>query len=257
MPKEMLPIVNKPLVHYGVDEAVEANLNYIGFVTGRGKRAIADYFDISYELEDQIAGTGKETLLQGIRYLINNVKFSFTRQNNMLGLGHAILSGETLIGQEAFAVVLADDLCLHPEGKGILAQMVTLYQRYHCSIIAVQEVDNTEIERYGVIAGIPLHDDLYKVTDMIEKPSPENAPSHLAIIGRYILTPDIFEIIKHTQPGKNGEVQLTDALRSQAQNACVMAYKFKGIRFDCGSIDGFIDATNYCYRHFYQQGEQC
>lgn len=252
MPKEMLPIVNKPLVQYGVEEAVEAGLVNVTFVTGRGKRAIADHFDISYELEHQIAGTSKEEYLVGIRRLIDNVKFSFIRQNKMLGLGHAILTGESLIGDEAFGVVLADDLCMGEEYDGVMAQMVKLYKQFRCTIVAIQEVPADEVHKYGIIAGDSMMDGLYRVTDMVEKPKNEDAPSNLAIIGRYILTPDIFDKIRETPPGANGEVQITDAILRQAKEGCVLAYKFKGRRFDCGSVDGFVEATNYCYENIYK-----
>jgi len=255
MPKEMLPLVNKPLVQYGVEEAVAAGMDNFGFVTGRGKRAIADHFDISYELETQIKGTGKEELLASIRNLIDNNKFSFTRQNEMKGLGHAILSGQTLIGDEPFAVVLADDLCMVEHGEdSVLAQMAKLYNQFRCSIVAIQEVPMEDVHKYGVIAGDTMKEGLFRVTDMVEKPPADKAPSNYAIIGRYILTPDIFEIIKNTEPGKNGEVQITDALLQQAKDGCVLAYKFKGRRFDCGSIDGFVEATNYVYENHYKKG---
>jgi UTP--glucose-1-phosphate uridylyltransferase len=251
MPKEMLPIVNKPLVQYGVEEAAAAGLKNVTFVTGRGKRAIADHFDTSYELEHQISGTSKEEYLLEIRDLIDSVNFSYTRQNKMLGLGHAILTGEPLIGDEAFGVVLADDLCIMEEEgqEGVLAQMVKLYNQFRCSIVAIEEVPADEVNKYGVIAGESMGDGLYRVTDMVEKPAIEEAPSNLAIIGRYILTPDIFEKLRTTPPGRNGEVQITDALMQQAKEGCVMAYKFKGRRFDCGSVDGFVEATNYCYEN--------
>lgn len=252
MPKEMLPVVNKPLVQYGVEEALEANLYEIGFVTGRGKRAINDHFDTNYELEKEIAGSGKEELLMGIRDVINRGTFSTTRQREMLGLGNAILTGETLVGDEPFGVVLADDLCFG-ETAGVLTQMVDLYKQFRCTIVAIQEVPEDQIEKFGVIAGDQIRDDLFRVTNMVEKPKKEDAPSNLAIIGRYILTPDIFDILRDTPAGKNGEVQITDALLTQAQRGCVMAYKFKGRRYDCGSIDGFIDATNYCYENFYKK----
>ncbi|GGY43647.1 UTP--glucose-1-phosphate uridylyltransferase [Bacterioplanes sanyensis] len=256
MPKEMLPIVNKPLVQYGVEEAHEAGLHTIGFVTGRGKRAIADHFDISYELEHQIAGSGKEELLSSIRTLIDENDFSFTRQNHMMGLGHAVLSGRNLMGDEPFAMVLADDLCVpEPGDEGVLAQMVKLFQQFRCSIVAIQEVPEDEVHKYGVIAGEPMKEGLYRVTDMVEKPKKEDAPSNLAIIGRYILTPDIFDKIEATEPGKNGEVQITDALLKQANEGCVLAYKFRGKRFDCGSIDGFVEATNHVYQNVFKQGE--
>ncbi len=250
MPKEMLPIVNKPLVQYGVEEAVAAKMTDMAFITGRGKRAIADHFDISYELENEIAGTSKEAYLKEIRHLVDNVNCTYTRQKKMMGLGHAVLCGETLIGQEPFGVVLADDLCFGDDG-GVLAQMAKLYQQFRCSIIAVMEVPKEEAHKYGIIEGEALRDDLFRVTSMVEKPPQGEEPSNLAVIGRYILTPDIFGLIRDTKPGKNGEIQLTDALLTQAQNGCVMAYKFKGKRFDCGSVEGFVEATNYCFENLY------
>ena len=248
IPKEMLPVLTKPLLQYGVEEAIDAGLNTMAIVTGRGKRAIEDHFDISYELEHQIKGTAKESYLREIRNVINQCTFSYTRQIEMKGLGHAILSGETLIGEEPFAVILADDLC-HNEKESVLAQMVKLYEVYKCSIVAVEEVPQEETNKYGVIAGKFLDDDIVQVEDMVEKPEPKDAPSNLAIIGRYILTPDIFEILKTTKPGKGGEIQITDALLQQAKEGRVIAYKFKGQRFDCGSVDGFVKATNYFYIH--------
>ena len=247
MPKEMLPIVDKPLIQYGVEEAMEAGMHDMAIITGRSKRAIADHFDISYELEHQISGTSKEDKLAGIRKIIEECTFSYTRQINMLGLGHAILTGETLIGNEPFGVILADDLCMG-EGKGVLAQMVDVYNKYRCSIIAIEEVDPNEVHKYGIISGQKIDEGLYKIDAMMEKPDPEDAPSNLAIIGRYILTPDIFDILRRTEPGKNGELQITDALQIQAKENMVLAYRFKGSRFDCGSMDGFVSATN----HFYQ-----
>lgn len=252
MPKEMLPIVNKPLVQYGVEEAIEAGMTDIGMVTGRGKRAIADHFDVSYELEHQIAGSDKELYLESIRNVMGEASFSFTRQVEMKGLGDAILNGRRLIGDEAFGVVLSDDLCLTEPGvDGVMAQMAQLYKQFRCSIVAIQEVPEHLIHKFGVIQGEKMKDGLYQVTDMVEKPSKEEAPSNLAIIGRYILTPDIFEIIENTPPGKNGEVQLTDALLTQAKNGCVLAYKFKGQRFDCGSVEGFVEATNHVFENIY------
>lgn len=252
MPKEMLPVVNKPLVQYGVEEAIQAGMNQMAMVTGRGKRAITDHFDISYELEHQIAGSAKENYLASIREVIDQASFTMTRQREMKGLGHAILTGETLIGNEPFGVVLSDDLCIN-DGDGVLAQMVKLYKQFRCSIIAIQEVPKDQTEKYGIIAGEALKEGLYRVDDMVEKPKPEDAPSNMAIIGRYILTPDIFDILRETAPGKGGEIQLTDALLTQAQNGCVMAYAFKGRRFDCGSVDGFVEATNYVYENVYQE----
>lgn len=252
MPKEMLPIVNKPLVQYGVEEALEAGLTDVGFVTGRGKRAIADHFDVNYELEKEIEGSSKEQYLDSIRDVMNKGKFSFTRQTEMRGLGDAILNGRRLMGDDPFGVVLSDDLCLTGDDEGVLAQMVRLYNQFRCSIVAIQEVPDDQISKFGVIAGEKMKEGLYQVSDMVEKPSLEEAPSNLAIIGRYILTPDIFDVLENTPPGKNGEVQLTDALLTQAKNGCVMAYKFKGNRFDCGSVEGFVEATNHVYKNVYK-----
>ncbi len=250
IPKEMLPVLTKPLLQYGVEEAIEAGLETMAIVTGRGKRAIEDHFDISYELEHQIKDTSKESYLTEIRKVIDGCTFSYTRQIEMKGLGHAILTGETLIGQEPFAVVLADDLCDNND-DGILSQMVKLYEEYECSIVAVEEIDPEQSNKYGVIDGNFIDDTLVRVTNMVEKPEPKDAPSNLAIIGRYILTPDIFNILRETKPGKGGEIQITDALLTQAKQGKVLAYKFQGKRFDCGSVDGFVEATNY----FYNKGD--
>ena len=246
MPKEILPILNKPLIQYGVEEALAAGMHEIAIVTGRGKRAIEDHFDISYELEHQISGTSKEKYLDDIRRLIDECTFSYTRQIEMKGLGHAILTGETLIGEQPFGVLLADDLCVG-ERDPVMAQMAQLYRKYRCSIVAIEEVPVEEVHKYGVIACSPLEQDVYVVSDMVEKPAAEDAPSNLAIIGRYILTPDIFDILRRTPAGKNGELQITDALKTQAQESMVLAYRFRGQRFDCGSINGFVAATNYFY----------
>ncbi len=247
IPKEMLPVLTKPLLQYGVEEALSAELDTMAIVTGRGKRAIEDHFDISYELEHQIKGTVKEHYLTEIRDVITNCTFSYTRQIEMKGLGHAILCGETLIGDEPFAVILADDLCDN-DGDSVLSQMVKLYEKYQCSIVAVEEIPPEHSNKYGVIAGDVIENSIVRVTDMVEKPEPKDAPSNLAIIGRYILTPDIFDIIRETKPGKGGEIQITDALLAQAKEGNVIAYKFDGTRFDCGSVDGFVKATNYFYK---------
>ena len=250
MPKEMLPIVNKPLVQYGVEEAIAAGMTTCALVTGRGKRAIADHFDISYELEHQISGTSKEGYLDSIRDVLDKGVFTMVRQREMKGLGHAILTGHHLVGNEPFGVVLSDDLCLN-EGPGVLAQMAGLYRQFHCSIVAIMQVPREETHKYGVIAGEALQDGLYRVEKMVEKPSAQEAPSNLAIIGRYILTPDIFDVIRATPPGANGEIQLTDALQSQAERGGVIAYQFQGRRFDCGNVPGFVEATDYVYRNVY------
>jgi UTP--glucose-1-phosphate uridylyltransferase len=257
MPKEMLPIVNKPLIQYGVEEALEAGMHQIGFITGRGKRAIADHFDNNFELEHQIKGSSKEKYLEDIRMVMDKCDFVFMRQREMLGLGHAILTGEPMIGNEPFAVILADDLCAAPTDSNeprALGQLAALYKRYQCSIIAIEEVPMEDIESYGVIAGEEIAEGIYQVTDMVEKPKAEDAPTNLAVIGRYILTPEIFHYLRNTPPGRNGEVQITDALKLLAQDRQVLAVKFKGQRFDCGSVEGFVQATNYYFENEYKQG---
>ena len=255
MPKEMMPVVNKPLIEYGVEEAIEAGMDGMCIVTGRGKHSLMDHFDKNYELEHQISGTNKEDLLINIRETIEAANFTYIRQREMKGLGHAILTGRELVGDEPFAVVLADDLCVN-EQQGVLAQMVALYKQFRCSIVAVQEVPEEETHKYGVISGEMIKDDLFRVDDMVEKPEKGTAPSNLAIIGRYILTPDIFELIEQTEPGKGGEIQITDALLKQAKAVCVLAYKFKGQRFDCGSVEGYIEATNYCFENLYKKDQK-
>ena len=247
IPKEMLPVLTKPLLQYGVEEAQSAGINTMAIVTGRGKRAIEDHFDISYELEHQIKGTSKEHYLTEIRSVITKCTFSYTRQVEMKGLGHAILCGETLIGNEPFAVILADDLCDN-ENSSVLSQMIEIYNKYKCSIVAIEEVPRGDTNKYGVIAGQEIEPGVYRVSDMVEKPDPKDAPTNMAIIGRYILTPDIFNIIRETKPGKGGEIQITDALLEQAIQGNVIAYKFDGKRFDCGSVNGFVEATNYFYQ---------
>lgn len=227
MPKEMMPVVNKPLIEYGVDEAIQAGITGMCIVTGRGKHSIMDHFDMNYELEHQIRGTNKEELLGDIRKIIESANFTFIRQREMKGLGHAILTGKELVGDEPFAVVLADDLCVNEE-QGVLAQMVALYKQFRCSIVAVQEVPENETHKYGVIAGEMIKDDLFRVDNMVEKP----------------------------EPGKGGEIQITDALLKQAKAGCVLAYKFKGKRFDCGSVEGYIEATNFCYENMYKKNDQ-
>ena len=247
MPKEMLPILTKPLIQYGVEEAIEAGIDTMAIITGRGKRAIEDHFDISYELEHQIKGSSKEHLLDDIRKIINHCTFTYTRQKEMKGLGDAILKGEVLIGKDPFAVILADDLCVNLNDDGILKQMIKVYEKYKCCIVAVMEIPKEETYKYGVVAGNIIENGIMMVNNMVEKPEPKNAPSNLAIIGRYILTPDIFDTIRQTPSGKNGELQITDALMNQAKKGMVLAYKFKGRRFDCGSVDGFVQATNFFY----------
>jgi len=247
MPKEMIPILNKPLIHYGVEEALAAGASEIAFVTGRGKRAIEDYFDYSYEIEKEVEGTQKAKLLDEIHYITDRCTFSYTRQTQIRGLGHAILSGETLIGGQPFAVILSDDLCEH-QGKGVLAQMMDVYDRHRCCVVAIESVPIEKINMYGCVNGTKLEDRVLSVDTIIEKPKPDEAPSNLGVIGRYILTPDIFEILKNLEPGYGGEIQLTDALMEKASQGRLVAYQFRGTRFDCGSIEGFMSATEFYYR---------
>jgi len=250
MPKEMMPIVNKPLIEYGVAEAAEAGMTDICIITGRGKRAIEDHFDTSFELEHQIYGTNKAKLLEPTNNLIDQCTFTYTRQRAMKGLGDAILSGRKMINDAPFGVVLADDLCVS-EGEGVLAQMTKQYAEHQCSIIGVMEVPLNEVSKYGVINPGDTQGDVINVQSMVEKPAPADAPSTLIAMGRYILSPEIFDVLENTQPGTGGEVQLTDALNTLAQQGKLKAYKFKGQRFDCGSIEGFAEATQYIFNtHF-------
>jgi len=249
IPKEMLPILTKPLIQYGVEEAKTAGINTMAIVTSKYKKAIEDHFDTHTDIQNSISRSeSKEALLKPLSNIIDTTTFSYTRQLEMKGLGHAILTGETLIGNEPFAVILADDLCDAPNDT-VLSQMVKLYEKYpdKC-IVAIEKIPKEFTNKYGVIAGELIEDNLYKVNDMVEKPEPKDAPSNLAIIGRYILIPEIFDIIKDTKPGKGGEIQITDALLTLAKQGKVLAYKFEGRRFDCGSIDGFVEATNYFYK---------
>ena len=258
VPKEMLPILTKPLLQYGVEEALSAGINNMAIVTGRGKRSIEDHFDNAFELESQLRGTAKEYYLDEIKEIIEKSTFTYVRQQQMLGLGNAILTGEPLIGNEPFAVILADDLCDCEDG--VISQMIEIYKQYKCSVIAIEEIPFTQIESYGVIFGDSINgsNDTYRVTNMIEKPNVHdlteflegsvdlnNMPSFKAIIGRYILTPDIFEILRNIKADNSSEIQITDALLAQANQGKVIAYKFKGKRFDCGSVEGYIKATNY------------
>lgn len=259
VPKEMLPILTKPLLQYGVEEALSAGIKNMAIVTGRGKRSIEDHFDDAFELESQLEGTSKKHYLDEIKDVIDKSTFTYIRQQKMLGLGHAILTGEALIGNEPFAVILADDLC-DCNQEGVISQLVNIYKQYQCSVIAVEEIPMSQVENYGIVSGdlVEGTSDTFRVKNMIEKPNNQELEnfvnendvkkmphSFLSIIGRYILTPDIFNILRDIKPGNNGELQITDALISQAKQGKVIAYKFKGKRFDCGSIKGHLEATNH------------
>jgi UTP--glucose-1-phosphate uridylyltransferase len=246
VPKEMLPIINKPILQYGVEEAISAGITNIAIVTGRGKRSIEDHFDNSVELESQLKETSKEHYIKDIQNIIEKATFTYVRQKKMLGLGHAILTGQPLIGNQPFAVILADDLCINSDDS-VLKQMLKVFNKYKCSVVAIEEIPKEDTNKYGIIDGslIDGSNDTFRVTDMVEKPESIDSPSNMAIVGRYILTPDIFEIIKSIKPDLNGEIQITDALLCQAKQGNVVAYKFKGLRFDCGSVRGYIQATNH------------
>jgi UTP--glucose-1-phosphate uridylyltransferase len=244
-PKEMLPIVDKPLIQYAVEEAYEAGIRHMVFVTGRNKRAIEDHFDTAYELETELEMGGKTELLDLVRSLApDDMDCSFVRQPRSLGLGHAVLCAEPIVGNEPFAVLLADDLMCGPEdGKGVLAQMVDIFRDTPTSLLAVQEVPLEHVRRYGIVAGQPAGDRLVKVEQMVEKPSPEDAPSRLGVAGRYILTPAVFDRIRNQTRGSGGEIQLTDGIAQLIATEGVHAYRYRGKRYDCGSKQGFLEAS--------------
>ena len=243
-PKEMLPLVDKPIIQYAVEEAVESGLENFIIITGRGKNAIEDHFDVSFELEKILEERGNSSLLSLVRAVSDMVHIAYVRQKEALGLGHAILMAEDLINQEPFAVLLGDDI-IEAEVPCI-RQMIDVYERYQTSIVAIMEVSREEVSRYGIIAGTPAHGSdgsVFEVQNMVEKPSVNDAPSNLAIIGRYILTPGIFEALSKTERGSGGEIQLTDGLRCLLQTERIMGYKFKGKRHDAGDKLGFLQAT--------------
>ncbi|WP_374664245.1 UTP--glucose-1-phosphate uridylyltransferase GalU [Ramlibacter sp.] len=251
-PKEMLPIVDKPLIQYAVEEAYEAGIRHMVFVTGRSKRAIEDHFDTAYELESELQAAGKMDLLALVRSLApDDMAFSYVRQPRSLGLGHAVLCAAPIVGDEPFAVLLADDLMRGPAGgKGILSQMVDVFQETPTSLLAVQEVPLAHVRRYGIVAGEPAGDRLVKVQQMVEKPAPEQAPSRLGVSGRYILTPAVFDCIRNQPRGSGGEIQLTDGIAQLIPSEGVHAYLYEGKRYDCGSKQGFLEATvEYALHH--------
>lgn len=246
IPKEMLPILTKPLIQYGVEEAISAGMTTMAMVTSKYKQAIKHHFESHADIEASIKGTVKESLLDEVNYASKQCDFTYIEQQKMLGLGHAIYTGKPLIGNEPFAVILPDDLCMN-QGESVLAQMLQVYQAHpDCCVAAVEVVSETEVNKYGVIQGELLTgtDNTYQVSSMVEKPEPKDAPSNLAIIGRYILTPEIFEVLTNTQPDHRGEIQITDALMNLASQGKVLAYQFQGTRYDCGSVEGFVEATN-------------
>ncbi len=243
VPKEMLPVVDKPLIQYAVDEAIEAGCDTLVFVTNRYKHSVADYFDKAYELEQKLEKAGKTELLALIRDVLpRNVRAVFVTQTEALGLGHAVLCAKPVVGNEPFAVLLADDLIWN-RGAGALKQMADLAERESASVIAVQDVPREQTGSYGIVATRDFSDRFGEISEIIEKPQPEVSPSTLAVVGRYVLSGSIFEILEKTRPGKGGEIQLTDGIATLLARERVLAYRFEGRRFDCGSRIGLVEAT--------------
>ncbi|HXX58998.1 MAG TPA: UTP--glucose-1-phosphate uridylyltransferase GalU [Thermodesulfovibrionales bacterium] len=238
-PKEMLPIVDKPMIQYAVEEAISCGIEDIIIITGKNKRAIEDHFDSAYELEEKLRTTGKKKLLDEINKL-SDVNFAYIRQRAALGLGHAILCARPFVKDEPFAVILSDDI-IDPDYH-LLEEMIKVSQEVDCPVIALEEVPDSEVSRYGIIAGVQ-EGDVYRITSLVEKPKREEAPSNLAIIGRYILTPDLFRILGKQRPGAGGEIQLTDALRELLKKRTLYGYPIKGRRYDAGDKLGFLKAT--------------
>ena len=244
-PKEMLPVVDKPLIQYAVEEAYAAGVRHMVFVTGRSKRAIEDHFDTAYELESELQAAGKQALLDVVRAVApDDMDCSYVRQPRSLGLGHAVLCAAHIVGEQPFAVLLADDLMVGPAGgPPVLAQMVQAFESLGRSVLAVQEVPLDQVRRYGIVAGPAAGDQLIKIERIVEKPAPEAAPSRMGVAGRYILTPRIFDEIRSQPAGAGGEIQLTDAIARLMQKERVYAYQYSGKRYDCGSKEGFLQAT--------------
>ena len=244
-PKEMLPVVDKPLIQYAVEEAYAAGVREMIFVTGRHKRPIEDHFDMTFELELALEQAGKHELLEVVRSVKpDDMECIYVRQAQPLGLGHAVLCGQRLVGDQPFAVLLADDLMVGPpDGKPVLAQMVEQFAEWRASILAVQEVPAEHTRRYGIVAGNPVGERLVDVSQIVEKPAPENAPSRLGVAGRYILTPGVFHEIASQPRGVGGEIQLTDGIASLLRREKVFAYRYDGRRYDCGSKEGFLQAN--------------
>ncbi len=241
-PKEMLPVVDKPLIQYAVEEAIEAGITEMIFITGRNKRAIEDHFDKAYELEAELEARHKDDLLQMIRRIKpDNVQCFYVRQAEALGLGHAVLCAERLVQDEPFAIILADDL-LDAEVP-VMKQMVELHTHYGSSIIGVEAIPLEQSSSYGIVEGRPVADRLLKLDGIVEKPSPQNAPSNIGVVGRYILTPSIFRHLRDLKPGAGGELQLTDAIAQLIQSEAVLSYQFIGKRYDCGTKQGYLHAT--------------
>ncbi len=241
MPKEMLPLVDKPLIQYVVEEAVASGIEEVVLVTGRGKRAIEDHFDVAFELEEELKAKGKHKILNEVQRIADLVTFCYIRQKKALGLGHAVLTAKRVVGNEPFAVLLGDDII--DAATPVLRQMMNVYQRYPGTILAIQKVPRSQTGYYGIIDARKIENGVYLVKDLVEKPAPEDAPSNLAIIGRYILTPEVFAALERTKPGKGGEIQLTDGLRLLMEKQPLYAFEFEGKRYDAGDKLGFLKAT--------------
>lgn len=241
-PKEMLPIVDKPTIQYIIEEAIQSGIEEILIITGRNKKCIEDHFDRSIELEMQLEKSGKDDLLELVRDISDMVDIHYIRQKEPKGLGHAINCAKTFVGDEPFAVLLGDDI-VYNDDKPCLKQLMDCYEEYQTSILGVQTVPEKDVSKYGIVNGLHIEDRVYKVKGLVEKPSVEESPSNVAILGRYIITPKIFEILGNTQPGKNGEIQLTDALLTLIQHEAMYAYDFEGRRYDVGDKLGFLEAT--------------
>lgn len=244
-PKEMLPIVDKPLIQYAVEEAVEAGITEMIFITGRNKRAIEDHFDKAYELEAELEAAGKQQLLDLVREVIpKSVNCMYIRQPQALGLGHAVLCARPIVGDDPFAVLLADDFMQgEPGSDGVMAQMTAQFKREQCSLLGVQDVPRENTRQYGIVSTEPFAERLEKVKAIVEKPAPEKAPSTLAVVGRYILTPGVFAYLEKLGKGAGGEIQLTDGIEALMQSETVLAYRYQGRRFDCGSKIGYLQAS--------------
>ena len=248
-PKEMLPIVDKPLIQFAVEEAVAAGITELIFITGRGKRAIEDHFDKAYELENELDAHCKWEMLDAVRNILpKHVNCVYIRQTDALGLGHAVLCAKPVVENEAFAVILADDLL--DASVPVVQQMIQTYNYYSCSVLGVQDVPRADTRSYGIVAAQALTDRVEKVSAIVEKPKPEDAPSTLAVVGRYVLTPRIFHHLETVTPGSGGEIQLTDAISALLAEQQVLAYRYQGIRYDCGSKLGYLQATvEFAKRH--------
>ncbi len=242
-PKEMLPVVDKPLIQYAAEEAVSAGIDVLIFITGRAKRAIPDHFDKAYEIESELEARNKHSMLPIVRDILpSHVSCVYIRQSEALGLGHAVLCAKPVVGDDPFAIILADDL-IDGGGNSCIKQMVDIYREQQCGVIGVQNIAKEEVQSYGIVDGESIEDRLWKIGGLVEKPSPDKAPSTIAVVGRYILNGSIFKYLEQTERGAGGEIQLTDAIANQLESETVLAYEFTGKRYDCGGKLGYLQAN--------------